>query len=329
MKDVLITYDYYAGGSIMPGRSFNSNAYRYGWNKGSEKDDEITGVVGSHYTTYFREFDTRLLRTWSIDPALIPWQSPYASMNNNPIAYNDPMGDKIIGNRKEKRAFKAREKANGTWKDSKKLYRDGLFKNSEKDLVLNQQSSSTTSINNAVITATPGNHDRDVNKNVDWITFSPLTETVSKSFRFGNRRQSFLGGGVRNRAYPNINVGNDFTSGLFGNSINDYLAKNKRNDGFQIQLDFISAKIEDVNTSNPATYSFSLNGNPWNLGFLGANGNQIRGVFGRNIPGSTIRLNVSDKIDATGIWNALNGHYDGCHGFLIRTTVTLRRFTNN
>ena len=77
-------FNYYPGGSLLPGRNSNSNEYRYGWNKGSEKDDEITGVTGSHITTYFREYDTRLNRTWSIDPVFQPWQSPYSSMDNNP-----------------------------------------------------------------------------------------------------------------------------------------------------------------------------------------------------------------------------------------------------
>lgn len=90
-----ICKDYYAGGSLLPGRNSNSNEYRYGWNKGSEKDDEITGVTGSHITTYFREYDTRLNRTWSIDPVFQPWQSPYSSMDNNPILYNDPLGDRV------------------------------------------------------------------------------------------------------------------------------------------------------------------------------------------------------------------------------------------
>ena len=37
--DVVTHYDYYPGGSLMPGRNGNSNEYRYGFNKGSEKDD--------------------------------------------------------------------------------------------------------------------------------------------------------------------------------------------------------------------------------------------------------------------------------------------------
>ena len=86
--------DYYAFGSIMPGRNSNSGDYRYGY-QGSEKDDEITGVTGSHITTFFREYDLRLVRTWSLDPKRnnIPWQSPYVSMDNNPILYNDILGD--------------------------------------------------------------------------------------------------------------------------------------------------------------------------------------------------------------------------------------------
>jgi hypothetical protein len=95
--DVISYSDYYPGGSLMPGRNENSSNYRYGFNKGSEKDDEITGVTGSHITTHFREYDTRLGRTWSIDPkaSIMPWQSPYTSMDNNPIWFNDPLGDVV------------------------------------------------------------------------------------------------------------------------------------------------------------------------------------------------------------------------------------------
>lgn len=77
----------------MPGRNFNSNQFRYGY-QGSEKDDEISGS-GNHYTTEFRELDTRLGRWWSVDPksSFFAWQSPFVSMNNNPILLNDVLGD--------------------------------------------------------------------------------------------------------------------------------------------------------------------------------------------------------------------------------------------
>ena len=76
----------------MPQRSFTSNEYDYGY-QGSEKDNEITNVEGAHVTTYFRELDTRIGRWWAVDPIFLPWQSPYSSMDNNPIWYNDPMGN--------------------------------------------------------------------------------------------------------------------------------------------------------------------------------------------------------------------------------------------
>jgi RHS repeat-associated protein len=63
---------------------------------GMLKDDEIQGV-GNSYTTFFREFDPRIGRWTAIDPKFskLPHQSPYCSMDNNPIRFNDPMGDKV------------------------------------------------------------------------------------------------------------------------------------------------------------------------------------------------------------------------------------------
>lgn len=66
------------------------------------------------YTTEFRQLDPRIGRWLSLDPKAseMPWQSPYVSMDNNPIWYNDPLGDKIkFGNGikgKEKRELKKR-----------------------------------------------------------------------------------------------------------------------------------------------------------------------------------------------------------------------------
>ncbi|GIK68937.1 MAG: hypothetical protein BroJett020_02320 [Bacteroidota bacterium] len=101
VSDVISTNDVYPFGSLLPQRNFSSEKYRYGWNKGSEKDDEITGVVGAHITTFFREYDTRLGRTWTLDPVFQPWQSSYTSMDNNPIWFNDPMGNTVEGTTKD------------------------------------------------------------------------------------------------------------------------------------------------------------------------------------------------------------------------------------
>lgn len=104
LADVISATDYYSGHMIMPGRSYNSNAYRYGGSNGQEKDDEITGVTGSHYSAEYWEYDSRLGRRWNTDPmtAKYPHMSPYAAFENNPIYFKDPTGGDaevtIIGN---------------------------------------------------------------------------------------------------------------------------------------------------------------------------------------------------------------------------------------
>jgi len=91
LADVTSATDYYAFGSSMPGRSFNSPDYRYGFN-GQEKIDEISGS-GNHNTALFWEYDTRTGRRWNLDPKPTMPMSDYACFANNPIWFNDPLGD--------------------------------------------------------------------------------------------------------------------------------------------------------------------------------------------------------------------------------------------
>ncbi len=74
----------------MPGRSYTAEAYRYGY-QGSERDRNMQGGTG--YTTFFRSLDPRLGRWLNPDPKKFPWQSPYCSMDCNPVALTDVMGD--------------------------------------------------------------------------------------------------------------------------------------------------------------------------------------------------------------------------------------------
>ena len=80
-------------------------------------DNEVKGN-GNSYTTFFRQLDPRLGRWKSPDPVFQPHQSPYNSMDNNPVWFNDPLGDKIkFGDAKGKdrrnlrRMFRAARKA--------------------------------------------------------------------------------------------------------------------------------------------------------------------------------------------------------------------------
>ncbi|WP_346881656.1 RHS repeat-associated core domain-containing protein [uncultured Algibacter sp.] len=90
------SFDYYPFGSLLPNRSGSSSYYRYGFN-GMEKDDEVKGE-GNSYTTYFRAYDPRIGRWLTRDPVKTAWESPYAFSRNNPIIFNDPLGDCPDGN---------------------------------------------------------------------------------------------------------------------------------------------------------------------------------------------------------------------------------------
>ena len=92
--DVVFAADYYDGvGMVMPGRLFVTEDHRYGA-QGSEVDQEIDGTR-DRITTYYRQGNLKTMRWDSPDPkaSLMPWQSPYAMFDNNPVSFNDPMGD--------------------------------------------------------------------------------------------------------------------------------------------------------------------------------------------------------------------------------------------
>ena len=83
---------YYAFGSLLPGRNYNSGSYRFGFG-GHEKWDEVHGSTGSIYDFGDFGLDTRIGRRWNVDPLDQPDISPYAVFNDNPIYYVDPDGE--------------------------------------------------------------------------------------------------------------------------------------------------------------------------------------------------------------------------------------------
>ncbi len=81
--------DYYPGGGVMPGRNWNANTYRYGY-QGQEKVAGMDEVNG---------WDNFELRMWN--SSIVRWMSPdpygqfasaYIGMGNNPVNGRDPDG---------------------------------------------------------------------------------------------------------------------------------------------------------------------------------------------------------------------------------------------
>ncbi len=83
--ELLSASNYYAFGMLMPGRSYQPEDYRFGFN-GQEKDDEVKGSTNS-IDFKFRGYDPRLVRFTSIDPLTkkYPELTPYQFANNSPI----------------------------------------------------------------------------------------------------------------------------------------------------------------------------------------------------------------------------------------------------
>ncbi len=81
----------------MPGRDYNAEKYRYGFN-GHEMLNEIYGL-GNLLLSENWEYSSRLGRRFETDPVTSPHLSPYACFADNPIWFKDPNGaDTSIAN---------------------------------------------------------------------------------------------------------------------------------------------------------------------------------------------------------------------------------------
>jgi len=88
--------DYYAGGMVMPDRSFSHENYGFGFN-GKLRDDEVKGT-GNSYDFGARIYDSRVGRWHSIDPLQAKYVplTPYNFSANNPILFKDIDGKEFV-----------------------------------------------------------------------------------------------------------------------------------------------------------------------------------------------------------------------------------------
>jgi RHS repeat-associated protein len=89
MADLISATDYYAFGMQIPGRNFNNENYRFGFN-GKENDNDVKGD-GNQQDYGLRIYDPRLGKFLSVDPLTkkYPWYTPYQFAGNKPIWASD------------------------------------------------------------------------------------------------------------------------------------------------------------------------------------------------------------------------------------------------
>ncbi|MDP4267418.1 MAG: RHS repeat-associated core domain-containing protein, partial [Bacteroidota bacterium] len=97
VADVISSQDYLPFGMLMPGRNYQADQYRFGFN-GKMNDNEICGNVGEFQDYGMREYNTYICRFLSVDPltSKYPMLTPYQFASNRPIDGVDLDGKEVF-----------------------------------------------------------------------------------------------------------------------------------------------------------------------------------------------------------------------------------------
>jgi RHS repeat-associated protein len=114
---LLETNEYYPYGLKMASISYKASmttTNRYGWNGGNEYEDE--GEL-NYSNTFYRKYDAQIGRFTGVDMMAEKFAgiNPYQFGANNPVMFNDPMGDQFGGANGERLGQMQAHLMNDTW----------------------------------------------------------------------------------------------------------------------------------------------------------------------------------------------------------------------
>lgn len=249
--EVISANDYYAFGSLMPGRSFSGGEYKCGFN-GQERDDEVAGV-GNINTAEFWEYDTRLGRRWNLDPVVKPWMSSYHAFSNKPIWNIDPNGanDGIyLIDEKTQKEIKVNNQGDNEGYDiyyTGKVNKDGSMSARNTSRIVYVENGIKTTLEKNGIKFDPEYRTYNFSEETNRFVVDLMLD-ASIGYMTGG---GFLKGIIRNRYWNNVicKMGKDFTSQLLANG---------NHNSVNVSSILLSGFLPETFTSHAVKHSISV-----------------------------------------------------------------------